>query len=111
MVELDVQGAPGVTDRHRGVEATMLDPQFVQHAQRLAGEPAEFRVVPLALELADHDQRKDDVVLTEAAERAGVGQQDGGVQDEGAQYWFRRLSRDAFGGFDGRVDSGHRSLQ
>ena len=50
--------------------------------QRLPGEVAEFRVVPLALQLADHHQRQHHLVLGEPAERAGVGQQDGGVQHD-----------------------------
>ena len=75
VVELDVQGAAVVADRYRRVEATVRDPQFVQYAQRLPGEPAQLGMVPLAFQLADHHERQDDLVLGEAAERAGVGQQ------------------------------------
>ncbi len=83
VVELDVQGAAVVTDRYRRIEAAVLDPQFVQHPQRLAGEPAQLGVVPLAFQLADHHERQDDLVLGETAERAGIGQQHRGVEDEG----------------------------
>ena len=61
-----------------------IDPQLVEHPQRRPGEEAELRVVPLALELGDHHDREHHLVLGEAAQRAGVGQQHAGVEDVGA---------------------------
>ena len=71
VVELDVQRAAAVADRHRIVQPTVRDPQVVEHAERLPGEPAQLRMVPLALQLADHDERQDDLVLTEARQAPG----------------------------------------
>jgi hypothetical protein len=88
VVELDPQRA--LRDRDRVVQPAVLDAQVVQHPQRLTGEPAELGVVPLALELADHDQREHHLVLGEARDRAGVGQQDGGVEHEGRHGSSRR---------------------
>ena len=76
---------PSLADRHRGVEAAVFDPQLVEQAQRLSGEPTQFGMVPFALQLGDHDQRQDDLVLGESAQRPRVGQQDRGVEHEGAQ--------------------------
>jgi hypothetical protein len=45
-------------------------------------------VVPLALQLGDDHHREDDLVLGEPAQRAGVGEQDAGVEDVGVN---RRL--------------------
>ena len=84
MVQLHPQRAARVADRQRDVEPAVLDPQVVEQPQRLAGEVAELGVVPLALQLGDDDDRQHDLVLGEAQQRPGVGQQDGGVQDEGA---------------------------
>lgn len=66
MVELDVHGAPECADRDRGVEPAVLDPKIIQQPQGLPGEPAEFRMVPLVLQLADDNQRKDKLVFLEA---------------------------------------------
>ena len=85
VVELDVQRAAVVADRDGRVEPAVLDAQLVEHPQRLPGEPAQLGVVPLALQLADDDQRQHHLVLGEAAERARVGEQDRGVEDEGSQ--------------------------
>jgi hypothetical protein len=41
-------------------------------------------VVPLALELGDHDDREHHLVLVEPLQRAGIGEQDAGVEDVGA---------------------------
>ena len=81
VVELDVQRAAAVADRYRIVQPTVLDAQVVEHAERLPGEPAKLRVVPLPLQLADHDERQDDLVLTEAAQCSRVGEQHAGVED------------------------------
>ena len=53
VVQLDPQGAALVVAEHRLVEPAVLDPQLVEHPQRLPGEPAQLRVVPLALQLGD----------------------------------------------------------
>ena len=76
--------AAGVTDRDRLVEAAVLDPHLVQHPQRGAREEAQLGMVTLALQLGDHDHREDHLVLVEPAYGAGVGQQDAGVEDIGA---------------------------
>jgi hypothetical protein len=82
VVELDVQRAAVLADLHRCVQPPVRDPQVVEDAQRLPGEPAEFGVVALVLELSDHDEREHHVGVTEAQQRTRVGQQDGGVEDE-----------------------------
>ena len=84
VVELDPERAALVAHRHRRVEAAVGDPQLVEHAQRGAGEVAQLRVVPLALQLGDDDDREDDLVLVEPPQRARVGQQDAGVEHVGA---------------------------
>ena len=76
VVQLDAQRAAVVADRHRRVEPAVLDAQLVEHAQRLPGEPAQLGVVALGLQLADHHQRQDDLVLGEAA-RAPPGRRAG----------------------------------
>jgi hypothetical protein len=81
VVELHVQGAALVTDRHRRVEPAVGHPQVVQDAQRLPGEPPELRVVALVLQLPDDDERKHHVGVPEAQQRGRVRQQDGGVED------------------------------
>ena len=81
-------------------ERAVLHPQVVEHPQRLAGEVAQLGVVPLALQLGDDHHREHDLVLLEAMQRAGVGEQDAGVQDEGvARPGFALL---AAGGLTGR---------
>jgi hypothetical protein len=62
----------------------MLDPQIVEQAERLPGEPAELGMVPFALQLADDDQRQYHLVLAEPRERSGIGEQHGRVEDEGS---------------------------
>ena len=75
--------AAELADRDRLVEATVLHAQLVEHPQRRPGEVAQLGVVPLALELGDHDDRKHHLVLVEPLERTRVGQQDRGVEDVG----------------------------
>ena len=74
VIELDAQGA-AVTDRHRRVQAAVLDAQVVEHAQRGAGEVAEFRVMPFAFELTDHHDREHHFVFGEARHRAWIRQE------------------------------------
>ena len=97
VVELDPDRAALLADRDRLVEATVDDPQLVEHAQRRAGEEAQLRVVPLALQLGDHDHREDDLVLVEPLQRPRVGQQDAGVEHEGAIGCGMGVERGALG--------------
>ena len=101
VVELDPERAALVADRHRLVEPAVLDPQLVEHPQRGAGEVAQLGVVPLALQLGDHHDRQHDLVLGEALQRPGIGQQDAGVEDVGA---------DAGRGFGAGLGSGGGAL-
>jgi hypothetical protein len=48
-------------------------PQIVEQAQRLSSEPAQFRVMPLALQLSDDHKWQHHLVLIESAECPGVG--------------------------------------
>ena len=82
VVELDVQRPAVVPDRHRRVEPPVRDPQVVEDAQRLPGEPAEFGVVALVLQFSDDDEREHHVGFTEAQQRTRVGEQDRSVEDE-----------------------------
>ena len=82
MVQLDPQGA-ATFELKGGVQPPVLDPQVVQQSQRLAREVAELGVVPLTLQLGDHDHRQHDLVLGKAQHGARVGQQNGGVEHEG----------------------------
>src|SRR3954470_5815792 len=50
-----------------------------KHPQRGPREVAQLRVVPLALELGDDHDGQHHLVLLEAPERPGIGQQDAGV--------------------------------
>jgi hypothetical protein len=79
VVELDPQRSP-VAHGDREVEAFVLHAQLVEVAQRLAGEVPDLRVVALALEFADDDDRKDDRVLREAEDRFRIRQQDRSVE-------------------------------
>ena len=84
VVELDPQRPAVVPDRDGRVEPAVLHPQVVEQAQRLAGEVPELGVVPLGLELGDHHDRQDDLVLGEPHRGARVRQQHRGVEDERA---------------------------
>ncbi len=83
VVQLHPQRAALVVDGQRLVQPAVLDPQVVQDPQRVAGEPAELGVVPLALQLGDHHQRQDHLVLGETQDRPRVGQQHRGVDHIG----------------------------
>ena len=72
-----------LADRHRLVEPAVLDAQLVQHAQGRAGEVAQLGVVALALQLGDHHDGEHHLVLLEALQRPGVGQQHAGVEHVG----------------------------
>ncbi|CAM5228061.1 hypothetical protein STANM309S_01619 [Streptomyces tanashiensis] len=84
MVEFDTQGAAQLPDGEGGVEASVPDPEVVEQAQGLPGEVAEFGMVPLGLQLRHDDDREHHLVLLEARDGVGVGQQDAGVENIGA---------------------------
>jgi hypothetical protein len=63
------------------------DAQLVEQAQGGAGEVAQLRVVTLALQLGDHHDGEDDLVLGEATQCAGIGEQDAGVEHVRAHQW------------------------
>ena len=84
VVELDTERAAEVPDRDGGVEPAVPDPELVEQPQGLPGEVAELRMVPLGLQLRDHDDRQHDLVLVEAGHGVGVGQQHAGVENVGA---------------------------
>ena len=92
MVQLHVDRAAHIVDGDRGIEPAVGDPQVVEVSQGRTGEVAELTVVPLRLQLGDHHDGKHDVVFGEAAERMGVAQQDGGVDDVGAARPRTRLA-------------------
>ena len=85
VVELDADRAAVVAHRHRLVEAAVGDAQVVEHAQGRAREEAQLRMVTLALQLGDHHHRQHHLVLREPLQRAGVGEQHAGVEDERAR--------------------------
>ena len=61
----------------------VLEAQVLEHPQGPAGRPAQLGVVPLALQLREHHEREDHLVLVEALERPGIGQQHRGVEHVG----------------------------
>jgi len=83
VVQLDMQRAAVLTHRNGRVQPPVRHPQVVEDPQRLPGEPAQFRVVALVLQLADHHQWEHHVGVAEAQQRTRVGQQDGRVEDVG----------------------------
>ncbi len=85
VIELHADGAAGLVDRDRLVEAAVLDAKFVQAAQRSPGEISEFGMVPLALKLGDDDQRKDYLVFGEPHKGRRVCEKDRGVQYVGVR--------------------------
>jgi hypothetical protein len=99
VVQLDPQRPTIDAYRHRTVEATLLDPQVVEHAQRLTREVPELGVVPLALQLRDDDDGQDHLVLLEPEHRLGVGEEHRGVENEG-------LAADGRGGTTGGGSGG-----
>ena len=75
---------PSSPTGHRGVEPAGRDAQVVEHPQRRAGEVAQLGVVPLGLQLGDHHDGQDDLVLLEPGDGPWVREQDGGVEHVGA---------------------------
>ena len=97
MVQLDAQRAARVVRRQCFGQRTRAAKPF-EHAQRLARRPAELGMVPLRLELADHDDRQHHVVLCEAHERERVGEHHRRVEDVRARH---------IGARGGRIGHGH----
>ena len=75
VVELDMQRAALGPHGNGLIQPAVFESQIVEHAQRLAREPAEFVMVAFGLQLADHHQRNDDFVLGEPVARPRIGQQ------------------------------------
>ena len=71
---------PSVADRQFRVQPAVLDAQVIEVAQGLAGEVAQFGMVPLGFQLGDDDDRQDYLVLIEAGDGRRVGEQDAGVE-------------------------------
>ena len=83
VVELDLQRAALRADRNRLIEPAVFEPQIVEHAECLPGEPAEFVVVPFGFQFTDDHQRDDDFVFGESRAGPRIGQQHGGVEHIG----------------------------
>ena len=83
VIEFDAYRAALVPDRQRFGERAVLFAQVVEDAQRLAGEIAEFGVVPLPFEFGDHDDREHNVVLRESKDRVWVRQHNGRIENIG----------------------------
>ncbi len=58
----------------------MLDAQVIEVTQGLAGEVAQFGMVPFGFQLSDDDDRQYHLVLVEASDGGRVGEQDAGVE-------------------------------
>ena len=61
--------------------------EIVEVAQGCTCKVAQLAVVTLGLELADHHNRKHDIVLVETPHCVRIAQQDGGVDDVCATAW------------------------
>ena len=83
VVELDLQRTALCANGNRLIQPSVLDPQIVEHPQRLAGEPAQFVVVTFGFQFADDNQRNNDFVLGEPSACPRIGQQYGGVEHIG----------------------------
>ena len=76
VIEFDVQRPALRPNGNRLIQSTVLETQIVEQPQRLAGEPAQFVVMPFGFEFADDDQRNDHLVFGEPRTRPRVGEQD-----------------------------------
>ncbi len=92
VVQLDMQCAARVADRNRRVQPPVLDAQVIERPQRRTGEPPQLGMVPLALQLGDHHQRQDDLVLLEPGQRPRVGKENRGVEHVGPDGRFSHVS-------------------
>ena len=62
---------PSVADRQFGVQPAVLDPQVIEVPQGLAGEVAQFGMVPLGFQLGDDDDRQDHLCSSNRVIAAG----------------------------------------
>ena len=81
VVQLDPERAAFVVDRHGLEQRPVAGAQVLEEAEALAGGPAQLGVVALALQLGEDHEREHDLVLGEARDRQGIGEQNGGVDD------------------------------
>src|ERR1700733_13860206 len=81
MIELDSHAAAVVTYGEVGVQAAVLDPKVIEVAQRLTGEVAKLRMMPLGLKLGNDNDRQHHAVLGKSADSGRIRQQDAGVED------------------------------
>src|ERR1700677_3439591 len=80
MVELHPDCPAQCTDRDFVVQSSVLDAQVIEVTQGLAGEIAQFGMMPLAFQLGDDDDREDYLVLIKPSDGSRVGEQDTGVE-------------------------------
>ena len=83
VVQLHHEDAAVVPDGDGLVQSAVLDPEVVEEPQGFAGEVAQFGVVAFSFQLGDDHDGDDDLVFGEAQQRAGIREQDGGVDHEG----------------------------
>jgi hypothetical protein len=81
VIELDSHAAAVVPYREVGVQAAVLDAKVIEVAQRLTGEVAKLRMMPLGLKLCDDNDRQHHAVLGKSADGCRIRQQDAGVED------------------------------
>jgi hypothetical protein len=71
MVELHPDCPAQRTDRDFVVQSSVLDAQVIEVAQGLAGEIAQFGMMPLAFQLGDDDDREATLCSSNRAMAAG----------------------------------------
>jgi hypothetical protein len=81
VVKLHPDRPAKVANRQVSVQAAVLDPHVIQVAQRLPGEIAQLRMMPLGLKLGNDDDGQNNPVLCEPADSSRISQQDAGVKD------------------------------
>src|SRR5262245_35236261 len=72
-----------IIDGQGDIQPAVPEPEIVEDPQGLSGEYTELRMVPLALELGDHHQWQDDILLRETKNRPRIREEHRGVQDVG----------------------------
>ena len=92
VVQLDMQRAALRPNGNRLIQPTVLEPQVVEHPQRLPREPAKLMVMPLGLQFADDHQRDHHFMLGKPCACPGIGQQHGGVEHIGPDGSFGHLA-------------------
>ena len=80
MIEFHPDRAAKRADRQLRVQPAVLDAHVVEHPQGLAGEVAEFGMVPLGFQFGDDHDRQNYLVLIETCDGGRVGEQDAGVE-------------------------------